>query len=152
MDSLLLEQCTRAILPSLRIWDGWKVRIPVNVAGVLAAVQKWGKEKKEDYRLEVGMTGPSKVNLTLLVEPDVRTLRHVEALDTAFASTARDGEIVVLAPLTWAASSVPYTSTEEQARSCSVPDMFVLRPKCEGRTLAWFVWHRDRIGRYRVIG
>ena len=142
MDSLFLERATLALLPKLRIWDGWKIRIPVNTAGVHAAVYKWAKNKCEAYDTEVGLTGKHKVNLTLLADP---TFQYMSAFDVARLGTAKDGEIVVLAPLAWMTSHFLRALAEPR------PDLYVLSQRVAKRSVGWFVWHRDRMGSWEIL-
>ena len=145
MDSRLLETFTTAILQNhqLRIWDGWKIRIPINTVGLFTATQHLAAERSESYSLEVGFTTKSKVNLTLLYEP---LFRYTTQIHKAFDNTAKDGDVVVLAPITWVTSPILGTLGDRPR-----PDIFVLPKRIEDRSLAWFVWSRERNGSWDFL-
>jgi hypothetical protein len=69
MDPKLLDRFTTGILRQLRIWDGWKIRIPINTVGVYSAVQRFAKERNEAYDTEVELCGKHKVNLSIYADP-----------------------------------------------------------------------------------
>ena len=145
MSSLLLERATRALLPSVRFWDGWKVRIPVNTVGLYAAVHKWDIEHNTKADIEVGTIGRHKVNLTLLVGSSLRGMFD----DAAVNGTCKDGTVAILAPIISApilASAIP-----ADERRWTAPTMFILSETYLKRTYAWFVWSRENQPTWRVL-
>lgn len=152
IESGLLERLTYALMPRLRLWDGWKVRIPINVVGVPSAVRKHLDANLGEYQLEVGVIGKNKVNTTILCS-NYWGPPNSELLEDSFKMTARDGDVAVLAPMIWKTSTF---ARDPQAVGTPIerrtlPQVFVAPEKArasDGSMLtgrvAWFVWARDR--------
>lgn len=147
MLSLLLERFTLALLPHVRMWDGWKVRIPVNTIGLSGAVRSWTATHNMRTDIEVGMIGKHKVNLTLLVDPPLNRLQ------TAILGSAKDGTFAVLAPVVWIQDAASVKTPDEYR--WDHPTMLVLPERYAIRlgykTVAWFVWSRENHPTWKVL-
>jgi hypothetical protein len=141
MNSDLLERVTFALLPTLRIWDGDKIRIPVNTVGVFAAVHHYTTKNIKEPTIEVGHISKSKVAVTLVCSEDQTYGDRLNMLIDSFAQTARDGTVAVLAQLTWLGSNFV-----REPRCVGTPKENPTHPKVlvvPGTKLGWFCWHRD---------
>lgn len=133
------------LMSHLRVWPDWKIRIPIDTAAVYSSVERFARSVNHSYDVEVGYASNRKVSLTILADT---SFSYGPQLINAIDTTARDGELAVLGPISAIRESNIIITMDKALRR---PDIYVLPHRVARRTAAWFVYSRERTGVWRAL-